>query len=210
MADPWEIEAVNGWLSLALLGAATLGALRLLGLRGAMLQLAAAALLFGAAGYALQGRPGLAGSPRNIATPRPPLPLTGARRALMGQFNASDRWITIAEGYASRGDTRSAAGVLGSAVREHPTDAFLWVGYGNALFDHAGTLTPAARRAYARAIELAPDHPAPHFFLGLALARSGDRDGALAQWKPILATAPADASWRPLVEGGIASLEPKR
>lgn len=200
---------MSGWVALALLFAVTLGLLRLLGLRGAMLQLAAAALLFGAAGYALQGRPDLSGSPRKAAATRPTLPLTGARRALMGQFNSADRWITIAEGYASRGDTRSAAGVLGSAVREHPTDAFLWTGYGNALFDHAGVLTPAARRAYARAIELAPDHPAPRFFLGLALARSGDRDGALALWKPILADAPADASWRPLVEGGIASLEPK-
>ena len=200
---------MSGWLFLALLVAVSLGALRLLGLRGAMLQLAAATLLFGAAGYALQGRPMLAGSPRVVATKRPPLPLTGARRALMGRFNTADRWITIAEGYASRGDTRSAAGVLGSAVREHPTDGFLWVGYGNALVDHSGSLTPAARLAYARALELMPDHPAPRFFYGLALARSGDRDGALAQWKPILATAPADASWRPLVEGGIATLEPK-
>ena len=195
---------MNGWVSLLLLVALTLGALRFLGLRGAMIQLAAAALLFGAAGYALQGRPVLAGSPRDSVAARPPLTLTGARRALMGQFNSSDRWITISEGYASRGDTRSAAGVLGSAVREHPGDAFLWTGYGNALFDHGGALTPAARLAYARAIELAPDHPAPRFFFGLALARSGDRDGALAQWRPILATAPADASWRPLVEGGIA------
>ena len=197
---------MSGWISLALLGALTLGALRLFGLRGAMLQLAAAALLFGAAGYAFQGRPYLAGSPREFAAKPAPLPLTGARRALMGQFNDSDRWITIAESYASRGDTRSAVGVLGSAVREHPTDAFLWVGYGNALFDHAGTLTPAARQAYARALELAPNHPAPHFFLGLALARSGDREGALAQWQPILATAPANASWRPLIESGIAML----
>ncbi len=200
---------MSGWISLGLLGAITLGALRLLGLRRAMLQLAAAALLFGAAGYALQGRPGLAGSPRDVAATRPPLPLTGARRALMGQFNSADRWITIAEGYASRGDTRSAAGVLGSAVREHPTDAFLWTGYANALFDHGGTLTPAARLAYARAIELSPNHPAPRFFFGLALARSGDRDGALAEWRPILAKAPANASWRPLVEGGIRALEPK-
>jgi cytochrome c-type biogenesis protein CcmH/NrfG len=197
---------MSGWISLAILGALTLGALRLFGLRGAMLQLTAAALLFGAAGYAVQGRPNLAGAPREFTAKPAPLPLTGARRALMGQFNDADRWITIAEGYASRGDTRSAVGVLGSAVREHPTDAFLWTGYGNALFDHAGTLTPAAHQAYARALELAPNHPAPHFFLGLALARSGDREGALAQWQPILAAAPPNASWRPLVESGIAML----
>ena len=196
---------MSGWVSLGLLGGLTLGALRLLGLRGAMLQLAAAALLFGAAGYALQGRPGLAGAPRGVAATRPPLPLSGARRALMGQFNDADRWITIADGYASRGDTRSAAAILGSAVREHPADAFLWAGYGNALFDHSGMLTPAARLAYARAIALAPDHPAPHFFYGLALARSGDRDGALSEWRTILAKAPPNASWRPLIESGIAA-----
>ena len=54
-----------------LLVAVTLGVLWLARLRGAMLQLAAAALLFGAAGYALQGRPGLAGSPRTVAATRP-------------------------------------------------------------------------------------------------------------------------------------------
>ena len=49
----------------------------------------------------------------------------------------------------------------------------LWVGLGNALADHAGTMTPAAELAFARAAELAPGYPAPPFFLGLAkLARA--------------------------------------
>ena len=73
-----------------------------------------------------------------------------------------------------------------------------------------GQAAPETGQAYARALELAPSHPAPHFFLGLALARSGDREGALAQWQPILATAPANASWRPLIESGIAMLDQKR
>ena len=63
----------------------------------------------------------------------------------------------------------------------------MWVGLGNALVDHAGTLTPAGELAYRRAAELAPGHPAPRFFLGLALARSGDRAGAVAMWRQILA-----------------------
>ena len=52
-----------GWLSLALLIVVGFGALWLLGVRGAMLQACAAALLFGAAGYALQGSPGVPGAP---------------------------------------------------------------------------------------------------------------------------------------------------
>ena len=49
----------------------------------------------------------------------------------------------------------------------------------NALVDHARGLTPPAELAYQRAAELSPSYPAPHFFLGLALARSGDRENAL-------------------------------
>ncbi len=97
-----------------------------------------------------------------------------------------------------------------SAVREHPGDPILWIGLGNALADHAGTLTPASELAFRRAAELAPGHPAPRFFYGLALARSGDAKDAVALWKQILAEAPAEASWRPVVEDAIAALERPR
>ena len=78
-----------------------------------------------------------------------------------------------------------------------------WVGLGNALFDHSRTLSPAARYAYARAAQLAPGYPAPPFFLGLAEARSGNPGEAVRLWREILANAPADASWRPMVEDGV-------
>ena len=55
---------MTGWLALLLLIAFSLGLLWLLRVRGAMLQLAGAALLFGAAGYAAYGSPGLPSSAR--------------------------------------------------------------------------------------------------------------------------------------------------
>lgn len=198
---------MSGWLILATLVALGLAGFRLLGLRGPMLQLGAAALLAGAAGYALQGRPGLAGSPRAAAASRQLLPLTGARNAFFGQFSRTGHWLMMSDSLARKGRTTDAAGLLRSAVREHPNDPALWVGFGNALVDHAGVLTPAAQLAYERAAELAPGHPAARFFFGVALARSGDRTGAVALWRQILAEAPADASWRPLVEDAIAALE---
>jgi cytochrome c-type biogenesis protein CcmH/NrfG len=39
------------------------------------------------------------------------------------------------------------------------------------------------------------------------LLRSGQRDAALAEWKALLASASANAEWRPLVEDGVAMLE---
>jgi len=201
-----------GWLILALLVALGLGAFRLLGLRGAMLQLAAAALLVGAAGYALQGRPGLPGSSREAATSRQVIPLGNVRRAFFGELGGSNHWLMMSDSMAARGNTADAAGILRAAVRQHPGDPVLWIGLGNALVDHVGVLTPAAQLAYERAVQLSPGHPAAPFFFGLALARSGDRAGAVKLWRQILADAPADAGWRPLVEDAVTALssEPPR
>ncbi|HET9811700.1 MAG TPA: tetratricopeptide repeat protein [Sphingomicrobium sp.] len=198
---------MNGWIALGLLVAATIGGLWLMRLRGAMLQLAAAALLFGCAGYAVQGHPSLADSPRSSVKHEPPIPLTQFRRAFFGQFTGAESWIRISESLASRGNSEDAVGALRAAVREHPDDPELWIALGNALTDHAMMLTPASEFAFRRAAELAPGHPAPTFFLGLALARSGDAKNAVALWKNLLAKSPADAEWRPLVEDGIAALE---
>ena len=197
---------MSSWVVLASLAALSLAAFWLLGLRGPMFKLMTAAMLVGASGYAVQGRPGLAGSPRTATAANQVTQLTGARHAFFGDFSGSEHWLLMSESMARRGNTVDAAGILRSAVREHPGDPQLWIGLGNALVDHAGVLTPAAEFAYQQAEQLAPGHPAPPFFLGLALARSGDREGAVRLWQQTLAAAPADASWRPMVEDAIAAL----
>ena len=200
---------MTGWISLAALFAIALGALALLRVRGAILMLAASAMLFGCIGYVLQGSPGLPGSPREAESLQAPIPLTDMRHAFFGNFNGEESWLAISEALARSGDTEQAVGVLQNAVGKYPRNAQLWIGLGNALVDHAGVLTPASEYAYERAAELAPGHPAPLFFMGLALARSGDGQGALALWKEVLARAPADAQWRPMVEDAVAALSPR-
>jgi cytochrome c-type biogenesis protein CcmH len=200
---------VTGWIILAVLFAASLGALALLRVRGAVLMLAASAMLFGCIGYVVQGRPGLAGSPREAGSLQAPIPLTDMRHAFFGNFTGEESWLAISEALARSGDTEQAVGVLQNAVGKYPRNPQLWVGLGNALVDHAGVLTPASEYAYERAAELAPGHPAPLFFMGLALARSGDGQGALALWKQVLANAPVNAEWRPMVEDAVAALSPK-
>ena len=191
-------------IALALLSVAALWALRV---RGPSLTLAAAALMFGGAGYALQGNPGLAGSPARGSAATHHVDVAGARHILMGQFTRSEHWMILADSFASRGKTDEAVALVQSGLRAHSDDYSLWVGLGNALVDHAGVMTPAAELAYARAEKLAPWSPAPKFFHALALLRSGQRDVALKEWKALLASAPAQADWRPLVEDGVAMLE---
>jgi cytochrome c-type biogenesis protein CcmH len=200
-----------GWFILIGLVIASLGTLRLLGVSQGMLTAAAAALLLGASGYALQGRPSIAGEPAQGAEGRDFFPLTEARHAFFGNFASGENWLRISEALARDGKSEDAVGILQNAVRRYPGDAQLWIGLGNALVDHAHGLTPPAELAYKRAAALNPDHPAADFFYGLAMARSGDREGAVAVWKQILAKAPPNVSWRPLVEQGITALsQPQR
>jgi cytochrome c-type biogenesis protein CcmH len=206
MADPPQDQALMGWLTLFGLAAASLAALWALGVRTALLTAAAAALMLGASGYALQGRPGLAGAPAQGGEGRDIFPLTEARHAFFGNFSPEESWLLMSEALARAGNTEDAVGILQNAVRRYPGDAQLWIGLGNALVDHGHGLTPPAELAYQRAAEIDPNHPAAPFFYGLAMARSGDREGAAALWRYILAKAPPNARWRPLVDQAVAAL----
>ena len=195
-----------GWLILLALIVASAGGLWLLRVRGAGLTASAAALLIGAAGYALQGSPTLLGAPAQGMEARDVFPLTQARHAFFGNFTPAESWLRMSEALSRDGESADAVGILENAVKRYPGDAQLWIGLGNALVDHARGITPAAELAYKRAEQMTPGYPGPPFFHGLALARSGDREGALKLWRRILATSPKDASWRPLVEQGVAAL----
>jgi cytochrome c-type biogenesis protein CcmH/NrfG len=199
---------MSGFVILVALIVAAALALWLSGLRGPMLKLALAAMMMGGGGYALQGRPSLPGLPAARDNQRPTVSLERARRAFFGEFNASEHWLLLSDSFARRGKTAEAAGVLQTATRKYPGDLPLWIGFANALVEHGGGMTPAARLAFDRAESIAPGHPATRFFRGLAMARSGDAPSAVGLWQEALADAPADASWRPLVEDGIAMLSP--
>jgi cytochrome c-type biogenesis protein CcmH len=195
-----------GWLILLALIAVSLIILWRLQVRGGLLTASAAALLLGASGYALQGRPGLPGSPAAGDEARDVFPLTDARHAFFGNFTPAEPWLRMSEALARDGKSEDAIGILQNAVTRYPGDPQLWIALGNALVDHARGLTPPAELAYQHAAAAAPGHPAAPFFYGLALARSGDRQAAVDIWKRILAKAPPDASWKPLVEQGVATL----
>lgn len=203
-----------GWVLILLLGSAVLlGLWKFARLDRAALQYLAAALLIAMAGYAWQGRPGLIGRPLPppVRGEVPDSEFAGARGDLLGQFDNAARWLTIADSYHRHGDTQNAAGVIRAGLRQHPRDPDLWVGLGNALVIHAdGMMTPAAELAFQRATQIAPQHPGPKFFYGLALAQGGKLDEAERIWRALLADAPADASWRPMVEERLLMVEQAR
>ncbi|MFC0589038.1 tetratricopeptide repeat protein [Novosphingobium aquiterrae] len=170
-----------------------------------------AALMFGAAGFAWQGRPAQSGAPKAAAEVSRPAgaALVEARKQLSAQGeNQPNSWAIIADALARNGSYSDAAGVLLGAVRKDPGNADAWLAMANDLVAHAdGTLTPAAQYAYDRAAKADPAHPGPAFFLGLALATNGKLDEGRDAWAALLARAPKGAPWRADLEQRLARLD---
>jgi cytochrome c-type biogenesis protein CcmH/NrfG len=201
-----------GWVIAAGLAILALGALIFVGrLPRHAYEIAAAALLLGLAGYAWQGRPGLAGSPRQSAeNGGAPFDekLAEQRRGLAERYGKAGQWLMLSDGLGRQGKTKEAANVLLSGLRETPDDPNLWLGFGNALVAHAGgVLSPAADFAYRRAMAIDPDGPAPRYFYGLALARAGQLKEARALWAPLAASAPEGSEVRKELELNIARID---
>ncbi len=174
-------------------------------------EFAAAALLIGLSGYALQGSPSEAGSP----TPPRETEETGqaalieARQAMGNKFGEGRNLLITADAMARRGQFATAAGILKVALKSSPNDPDLWLALGNALVGHSGgIITPASLYAFQRAADIAPEHPGPPFFTGLALAQSGQFEDARAIWQELM-NRPGDPeeAWRADLAARIERLD---
>lgn len=205
---------MNGWVILALLAALLGGGLWLVIHPGrAVGELIAAAVLLALAGYAWQGSPLVSGRPTSAHDNRPaPSNLFADERGKwLEQVGADAQALDASDGLIRSGDPAYAVGILRTAIDHRPRSATLWIGLGNAITQYAdGLVTPPARYAFQRASQLAPQSPAPGYFLGLSLAQSGDLDGAEQVWRGLLASAQPGAGWRQEVEQKLAAIERAR
>ncbi|MFO1109152.1 MAG: c-type cytochrome biogenesis protein CcmI [Bradyrhizobium sp.] len=76
---------------------------------------------------------------------------------------------------------------------------------GEALVGAAGgVVTGEAKAEFERAVAMNADEVKASYFLGLAAEQDGRAGDATSIWKAMLAKAPSDAPWRPLVEAAIS------
>ena len=200
-----------GWVIMVALAAIAGGALWKWGhLPRSAFEPVAAALLLGLAGYALQGSPGLPDYP--VKAPEDTSRAKEADieiRKEMGEarFGSGPSWLMAADGAMRAGLPTAAVTYIKTGLKQNPRDPDLWVGLGNALVVHnGGMVSPAATYAFQKAAEIAPQHPGPPFFMGLALAQSGQFAQARAIWTELLARAPFDAPWKADLEQRLAQL----
>ncbi|WP_375394625.1 tetratricopeptide repeat protein [uncultured Sphingomonas sp.] len=188
-----------GWVCLAVIGAGTLGAMLLLRVPRLLWTMVGAALMLGAAGYALQGRPTMAArgaTPNAIAIPDDPM-IADLRDRLFGRFTGDGAYMIAADAMERVGERRAAVQAVLGGIRHYPQSAALWTQLGTTYAMHdGGRVSPPALFAFRQAMRLAPLHPGPPFFAGLAYIRTGDFAEADIYWLRALRLSPAGTSYR--------------
>lgn len=181
--------------------------LRLTVLVGATLTAMTAVLI-----YMQIGQPQLVG-----ARPEPAPQMSQDMQAIMAEIDAlaadlmanpddPQGWAVLGQAYMTLGRYDEAAIAFENAIDRIPDNAFLFASLGQAyLFGANGTMTPPAREAFARALDLEPQDVRARFFMAEARFQEGEREAALAEWQALLESAPEDAGYRPMVEARLAA-----
>jgi cytochrome c-type biogenesis protein CcmH/NrfG len=199
-----------GYLWLAVIAVAVCALLAAMKVDRLLWSMVASALMLGAAGYAWQGQPALAGHP--ATTGLAPTPDDSAmldlRDQMLERYTGAAAYLVAADAMTRIGDRRAAVQVLLGGIRIAPKSLVLWTGLANALSAHdANQVSPPALFGFQQAMRLAPKHPAPPFFLGLAYVRAGDFAKARPYWARALALTPADISYRGEIATRLALLD---
>jgi len=199
-----------GWVMLALIAVTTAALLVVLRVPRLLWTLVASVLMLGAAGYAWQGQPSLAGQP--VAAQAVKLPVDPTYKAmrdkLFGRFGGESMYFGISDLVLADGKTELAARVVTGGVDYAPKNPALWSELGNviALHDH-NLVSPASLFAYQQAMRVAPDHPGPPFFLGWAYVRAGQLAAARPYWARALKLSPPAAEYRGDIAKRLALLD---
>lgn len=164
----------------------------------------AAAIMLSIAGYLYLGSPELPAAIPEIVAEDPAFAHGGefsnlvAKLAdrLKAQPDDTEGWRVYALTMAQLGRDSEAANFLGEAAEAHPDNVELKVLQAEALVRVAdGLVVPAARQIFRQILNAAPDHPAGHYYLGLALFQDGDAEAAYRVWTQLRARSADDAPW---------------
>jgi cytochrome c-type biogenesis protein CcmH len=202
---------IADWLAVAALAlAAFVLAAVLLKLPREAWTLFGAVLVFGLAGYAWQGSPGLPTAPKAAGASADGTgeAMVEGRASLFSRTLPPPDYIVTSDAFARRGQFADAAALLQKGLADNPRDLEGWLALGLALVGHAdGFVTPAALQAFGRAQAIDPMHPGAEYFLGAAYLRSGEIVAARNVWAGLLERSPPDAPWREGVAADVARLD---
>ncbi len=130
--------------------------------------------------------------------------------SVMAKQNPSDPMPLLAMGIAQMASDQAIAAQtsLRKAITLAPGRADLWSTLGEAFIAGAdGVVDVDAKRAFQEALKRDPDNLPARYYLGRAAFADGDKDGAIAAWRGVLANLPADDRRRAALEAEIAAAQ---
>jgi cytochrome c-type biogenesis protein CcmH len=114
-------------------------------------------------------------------------------------------WSVLAPVLARLGRYDEAIRAYRSSITYNGDSAERRADLGEAITGAAGgVVTAEAKAEFGRAIALNADAAKANYFLGLAAEQDGLSSEAASIWRAMLAKAPPDAPWRPLVRAALA------
>lgn len=116
--------------------------------------------------------------------------------------------LFLARAEAAQGQMALAVHSLEQAVRVAPDRADVWAALGDGLVElGGGEMTPDARRAFERSLQLDPKGQLPRYSLARADIAAGRVKEGLTVWRALLAELPAGDERRPGLEREIVTVE---
>jgi cytochrome c-type biogenesis protein CcmH len=114
-------------------------------------------------------------------------------------------WTVLAPVLAKLGRFDDAIGAYRNAISYAGDSAPRRADLGETMMVAAGgVVTAEAKAEFERAIALNADEVKASYFLGLSAEQDGRPNEAASIWRAMLAKAPADAPWRPLVQAALS------
>ncbi len=114
-------------------------------------------------------------------------------------------WNVIAPVLARLGRYDDAVRAYRNSITYNGDSAQRRADLGEAIAGAAGgVVTAEAKAEFERAVALNADEVKASYFLGLAAEQDGRAAEAASIWRAMLAKAPSDAPWRPLVQAALA------
>lgn len=163
--------------------------------------------------YLKNGSPSLPDQPLSARNAKPADPgdigrlITAVERRLKEHPEEGQGWDVIAPVYFRMQRYDDAAAAFATATRLLGETSQRLAGFAEAtVMAHGGEVTDEAKATYEKLAVMQPDRVEPKFWLALAKEQRGQTAEAMAAYKALLASAPADAPWRPLVEERMAGL----
>jgi cytochrome c-type biogenesis protein CcmH len=119
-------------------------------------------------------------------------------------------WNVLAPVLARLGRYDEAVQAFRNSITYNGESAERRADLGEALAAAAnGVVTSEAKAEFERAVALNADEIKASYFLGVAAEQDGRGNDAASIWRAMLAKAPADAPWRPLIQAALARVGSK-